>query len=312
MVVEDNPLVSIIVNCYNGEKFLRATLDSIVSQSYKNWEVVFWDNQSTDQSANIFLGYNDDRFQYFYSPSHTVLYEARNCAVKVARGDFIAFLDVDDLWSPDKLAMQIPLFQDVEVGLVYCKSWVLNESSSISHKMHKNDLPTGWVLSHLVEQYFLVLSSLVVRKSAFYSIENGFDATLNILGDLDFFIRLAINWKLDCPKEELAVYRLHGDNLGQNQRDTHVTEYKIVVRKFRGNRFISILPELDNLENELIYVEGQRYVIKRNIKMAIKSINSLPYGKLKIKLIILLVVPRPLLKWLRELSGHYFSPALEK
>jgi len=312
MVVKDNPLVSIIVNCFNGEKFLRAALDSIISQSYENWEVIFWDNQSTDQSANIFFGYADERFRYFYSPSHTVQYEARNFAVDQAGGDFIAFLDVDDLWSPEKLAMQIPLFQDVEVGLIYCKSWALNESSNISHKMHKNDPPTGWVLSQLVGQYFLVLSSVVVRKSAFYSMENGFDATLNIVGDMDFFIRLAINWKLDCPKEELAVYRLHGNNLGQNQRDTHAKEYKKIVKKFRENVFINKLPELDNLENELIYVEGQRYVIKRNIKMAIKSINSLPYGKLKMKLIILLVVPHPLLRWLRELSGHYFSPALEK
>jgi len=312
MVVKDNPLVSIIVNCFNGEKFLRAALDSIISQSYENWEVIFWDNHSTDQSANIFFVYADERFRYFYSPSHTVQYEARNQAVEKARGDFIAFLDVDDFWSPEKLAMQIPLFQDVEVGLIYCKALALNESSNVSHQMHKNDLPTGWVLSQLVAQYFLVLSSVVLRKSAFYSIKNGFDASLNIVGDMDFFIRLAINWKFDCPQEELAVYRLHGDNLGQTQRDTHAKEYKKVVKKFRENEFINKLPELDNLENELIYVEGQRYVIKRNIKMAIKSINNLPYGRLKIKLIMLLVIPRPLLRWLRWLSGHYFSPALEK
>jgi glycosyltransferase involved in cell wall biosynthesis len=312
MVAKGEPLVSIIVNCFNGEKFLGAALDSIVSQTYQNWEVIFWDNQSTDQSANIFIGYCDDRFRYFYAPSHTVLYEARNSAVDQARGNYVAFLDVDDLWSSLKLARQIPLFQDSGVGLVACKSWLLNENSNARKKMHENDLPTGWVLSQLVEKYFLVLSSLVVRKSAFYSMENGFDATLNVLGDMDFFIRLAINWKLDCLQDELAVYRLHGDNMGQNLRETHAREYKKVVKKFRDSEFINKLPELDNLENELIYVEGQRYVIKRNIKMAIKSVNSLPYGKLKIKLIILLVVPRPLLRWLRGLSGHYFSPALEK
>jgi len=312
MVVKDNPLVSIIVNCFNGEIFLRAALDSIISQSYENWEVIFWDNQSTDQSANIFLSYNEDRFRYFYAPSHTVQYEARNCAVDQAGGDFIAFLDVDDLWSPEKLAMQIPLFQNVEVGLIYCKCWALNEGSNVSHKMHKDDLPTGWVLSQLVKQYFLVLSSLVVRRSAFYSMEGGFDSELNIVGDMDFFIRLAINWKLDCAKEELVVYRLHGDNLGQNQRDTHAREYTKVVKKFRENECINQLAELGYLENELIYVNGQRYIIKRNIKMALISIYRLPWGKFKFKLIILLVVPRALLGWLRRKGGHYFSPALEK
>ena len=76
MVVRENPLVSIIVNCFNGENFLRAALDSIILQTYENWEVIFWDNHSTDQSANIFLGDTNERFRYFYSPSHTVQYEA--------------------------------------------------------------------------------------------------------------------------------------------------------------------------------------------------------------------------------------------
>ena len=73
MVFNDNPPDSISMNCFN---FLWAALDSVISRSYKNWEVIFWDNQSTDQSANIFLGDTNERFRYFYSPSHTVQYGA--------------------------------------------------------------------------------------------------------------------------------------------------------------------------------------------------------------------------------------------
>ena len=59
------PLVSIIINCFNGEKYLRNAIDSVIEQTYKNWEIIFWDNQSTDKSAEIFKSYKDKRFKYF-------------------------------------------------------------------------------------------------------------------------------------------------------------------------------------------------------------------------------------------------------
>ena len=65
MVTVENPLVSIIVNCFNGEKYLKRALQSILNQTYKNWEVVFWDNCSSDDSKKIFLEFQDSRFKYF-------------------------------------------------------------------------------------------------------------------------------------------------------------------------------------------------------------------------------------------------------
>ena len=68
------PLVTIIMNCYNGEKYLNEALQSIVNQSYKNWELIFWDNLSSDNSKKIFDSYNDKRFKYHLTDKHTVLY----------------------------------------------------------------------------------------------------------------------------------------------------------------------------------------------------------------------------------------------
>ena len=113
----NQPLVSIIMNCFNGEKYLREALDSVVNQTYLNWELIFWDNQSTDESKEIFLSYDDERFKYYYSKTHTLLSEARNCAITKSHGDFIAFLDVDDWWDINKLEKQIPLFKDKDVGI---------------------------------------------------------------------------------------------------------------------------------------------------------------------------------------------------
>ena len=114
-------LVSIIVNCYNGEKYLKKTLESIQNQRYENWELIFWDNQSKDQSKDIFESFNDTRFKYFYADEHTPLYEARTLACKKSNGDFIAFLDCDDWWYEDFLSAREVFFSNPKYKFSFSK-----------------------------------------------------------------------------------------------------------------------------------------------------------------------------------------------
>lgn len=146
----DPPLVSILMNCYNGEKYLRAALDSVLAQTYRNWELIFWDNRSTDRSADILQSYNEPRLKYFYAPKHTRLYEARNHALAQSQGEYVAFLDVDDWWCIDKLEMQVPLFDDTQVGIV-CGNFVFaNEITKTRFKRNKATVPMGWVVNDLL------------------------------------------------------------------------------------------------------------------------------------------------------------------
>ena len=124
-----SPLVSIIVNCFNGEKYLKKTLSSILEQTYQNWEVIFWDNQSSDNSKKIFYEFQDKRFKYFYSERHTSLYEARNGAINNSSGEIIAFLDTDDWWHKEKLDKQIKFFKDSKIGLVYSNCYLYHEKT---------------------------------------------------------------------------------------------------------------------------------------------------------------------------------------
>ena len=113
-------LVSIILNCYNGEKYLQQALSSVEKQSYKNWELIFWDNKSTDNSKNIFQSFKNKKFKYYLSKKHTSLYKARNLAIKKSRGQFISFIDADDLWERNKLKKQVELFlRNKQVSLIY-------------------------------------------------------------------------------------------------------------------------------------------------------------------------------------------------
>ena len=110
------PLISIIMNCYNGGQYLEESINSVINQTYKNWELIFWDNLSTDNSFKIFEKFKDKRLKYFCSKMHNVLYDARNLAIQKAQGDFIAFLDTDDIWLSDKIEKQLPKFDDPKVG----------------------------------------------------------------------------------------------------------------------------------------------------------------------------------------------------
>ena len=123
----NNPLVSIIINCFNGEKYLSQTLNSILNQTYQNWEIIFWDNQSTDNSAEIFNSYKDSRFKYYYAKEHTNLFKARNLAIEESKADFFAFLDTDDLWEKNKLELQMTHFNNPEVGVVFSNLWILKK-----------------------------------------------------------------------------------------------------------------------------------------------------------------------------------------
>ena len=123
--INEQPFVSIIMNCFNGETYLKESINSILSQTYQNWELIFWDNKSQDKSAEIFKGYEDKRLKYFCATEHTTLYKARNLAIEKARGDYIAFLDTDDLWEYNKLEMQVPLFFNPEIAVVYSNFWLM-------------------------------------------------------------------------------------------------------------------------------------------------------------------------------------------
>ena len=100
---EKQELVSIILNCYNGEKYLKDALETVINQSYYNWELIFWDNKSTDNSAKILRTFKIKKLKYFLSKKHTSLYAARNLAIKKATGEYIGFIDADDLWEKNKL-----------------------------------------------------------------------------------------------------------------------------------------------------------------------------------------------------------------
>ena len=297
----DVPVVSIIMNCYNGEKYLREALDSVLAQTYRNWELIFWDNQSTDRSAEILKSYNERRFKYFCASQHTtVLYEARNYAFEKAQGKFIAFLDVDDWWKPEKLEKQVPLFDDPEVGIVCGNYWFVNEKKNTERKWINWSVSTGEVLNDLLSHCFVGLLTLMVRRSAIDQLEYPCDPRYHVMGDFDLVIRLAVNWKLDFISQPVAFYRWHGKNESAFCSERELNELKIWYSEMKEHPIISMQPGFRVILDRINYLNGMQLVYKQNRFGAYAVWRSLLGGKLKAKLFIAMLLPLPILKLLRQ------------
>ena len=183
--MEDKPLVSIIVNCYNGEKYLRETIDSILNQTYHNYEVIFWDNQSTDSTASIIKSYKNERFNFYYAPKHTTLGEARNLALDKIKGQFLTFLDSDDVWERDFLerAVGVLSIYKNKFSFYYSNyySWIDGEEL-VEYNTEKNS--GNRTFKDLLSKYMVGMSAAVINVNSIIIADTKFEFGLDEDGNV--------------------------------------------------------------------------------------------------------------------------------
>ncbi len=291
-----NPLVTIIMNCYNGEKYLDESLKSIINQSYKNWELIFWDNISTDNSKKIFDKFKDKRFNYFLAKEHTVLYEARNLAIKKAKGDFIAFLDTDDLWLNNKLSEQIKLFSNKNVGLVYGNYWRYNSKRFFKKKKlaSKFKLPSGKITSILLKKYFIGMLTVIVRKENLNLNKDTFNVKFDLLSDMDFILRFSKNYEFACLQEPVAISRQHQDQLQNKNLTKQAIQMGKWYEEIKFSKEFGDEKKLINLKNRCNFFKILSYINEKQYLRSIKEIVLHPNFLEKVKLIIILLLPKQL------------------
>lgn len=291
----NNPLVSVIMNCYNGEKYLKEALASVVSQTFTNWEIIFWDNQSTDNSAAIFRSYADPRFKYFSAPQHTVLYEARNFAILKSQGDLIAFLDVDDWWEPEKLKDQVVVFEDEIIGLACSSYFLVNERKEKIESSIIGPFPSGNVLNEMLGEYFIHVSTLVIRRKAILSLEYWCDPRFNIIGDLDIVIRLMLNWKLASLPQPLAYYRWHKKNTGFTSDYMISDELAVWIEEFRLIEAISDQPNFQKIVAKTKWYQVIKCIYDGKRLRALSLLKGVP-ALSQVKAIVALLLPNSIVR----------------
>ena len=289
----DNPCVSIIINCYNGEKYLNETLESVLNQTYNNWEVIFWDNQSTDSSAKIFKSFQDKRFHYFYASEHTSLYKARNLAIEKSNCDFISFLDTDDLWDKNKLELQMDFFKDQKVGVVFSNVWIIKKNINVKKLYSKKKLPSGYIYKNLIKNYNVSILTAVIRKKYYLKLEKNFDERFTMIGDFDLFLRLSKLCEFKSVQLPLAFYRLHGGNLTITMKEKEVEEFETWLNENRHNLDKY---DIENFQKNLNQRKFINFKIDGNYLKPLKLLLGNKLNIFNFKNIIIFFIPVFLLK----------------
>ena len=220
------------------------------------------------------------------------MYEARNYAVEKTSGDFLTFLDVDDLWSINKIEKQIELFNDKKVGLVYGNYSVFGKDiNNYKHSKIKK-LPSGYTLDKLLEEYSVGLLTIMIRRNAYESLTKKFDKRFHIIGDFDLVMRLSAYWKFECIQEVVAFYRQHDDNESLKHRDKFIKESLIWYSEMKFH------PDFSS--KEIIYKRFHLYLYHDaildktqggSLMRAISVFNILPMNVLRMKLLIVILMP---------------------
>ena len=261
-----NPLVSIVINCYNSDEYLEIAIDSAINQTYKNWEIIFWDNQSTDESANIVKSYEDERINYFYAPVHTPLGEARNLAIEKAKGEWVCILDCDDIWHKNKLQAAFDKLDSYKnkdmVSLLYSKTIYIDEKGEEFGRFHEHY--SGRIHDLLLQRGdFVFISSAIFRKDVLDKVGK-IDVNLHYAEDYDVILKVTKDYYALCVDKFHTFYRVHRNNL----TSTKVYEYDVENFEFL-NKYVK--------DNNLGF-ELKKAVFLENSKRMTASIFKL-FGK---------------------------------
>lgn len=231
------PLVSVIMNCRNSSRYLSQALDSIYRQTFKDYEIIFWDNQSSDGSGEIALSYGEP-LCYFRGDTYLPLGAARNAAIEKARGKYLAFLDCDDIWLPEKLEKQVRLLESNEgLGLVYSDCHLIDSNGNYrkntyfsSHKPFR-----GHVFNELLFDDFIPLLSAIIRKEMLNKV-GVFNPRYEIAEEYDLWLRIAQYYHIDFVEQPLAEYRIHGESVSSAKQAEMIDEVFQILEYWSGDR----------------------------------------------------------------------------
>ena len=230
-----NKTVSIIMNCYNGQDFLKESINSVINQTYKKWELIFYDNCSTDRSAKIIKEYKDKRVKYFKSKKKINLGLARKNALSKANGYYVAFLDTDDIWKRNKLKTQLKFLKKKEIGFCISNSVFFNKLKSKNFYSKKKNFNKK-VFYELIENYFISFDTVIIKSEYLKKLNHTLDARFNIIHDMDLLIRLSDICEMNYAPLSLSKWRMREESLSYNNFSAIIKEKKKLIKKIKKSK----------------------------------------------------------------------------
>lgn len=282
--------VSVIIPAYNAEKYIAETIESVLRQSYQDYEIIVVDDGSTDKTRSILESYTD-RVRYFYKENGGPA-SARNLGIKHARGEYIALLDADDIWLPQKLEKQIEVFEkSPDIGLVHSGSIVFDDKNINPERIRFKDerYCSGDVFPYLFICNFIGNSTVVLRKTCFDAV-GLFDESPGFFGteDYDMWLRISYRYAVEFIPTPLIKYREHANQISRNFEKAYLNEKNVIqkaVRNFPDIQKRVNIPIADRFA-ELSFEYGYQYLTSGNLIPARRKFKECLGYKLEFKSII--------------------------
>lgn len=211
------PLVSVVICAYNGEKYLAKSIESVLSQTYRNFELVIVDDGSTDGTANLIRKYADQNacIRPFFRTNHG-LPASRNFAFENAKGEWVAIIDQDDLCYPTRLARQLEVAANhPTAAMIFCDTDFINEQDEVlGRHLTKFSLPRdfiekGWAGNLLLQVgCYIDSEAFFMRRDAIHAV-GAMDVGLRYACDYEYFIRVGLMFDFAYTKDVLCAWRVH-------------------------------------------------------------------------------------------------------
>jgi len=293
------PLVSIVMPAYNSARHIGRAIESVLRQTYETWELIIVDDGSTDDTSDVVKGFADDRIEYVRTKNGGAS-AARNAGLDKARGEVVAFLDSDDVWYADKLAVQMATFRkSPEVVLTYCNYDRIDGSGRRleSHRFSLAKLPQGRRLDPLLVRSALGPATAIAIRRDTLDACGRFDVELPVSEDWDLWWRVALRGELRYVSRALAAYRVHAGTLSERYDLLQRCDRIVIGRMFSdaelGRRFPA--GKLQRLRNRAeairLYNAGSGHLRAGNPKHAAASfLESMRTSMHDIRQVVMLAV----------------------
>lgn len=223
----NEPLVSVVIATFNMGQYLPDAIESVLSQTWENLELIVVDDGSNDNTADRMTRFNADPRVRYIQTENRGQPRAKNRGIKEAYGDFIAFCDADDLWHPEKLKIQMPLFAVRDVGVVYSEVSYIDQNGNDVNKPRPYERHSGDVTHHLVMKNFIPFGTAIIRRACIE--KNGvFDEAISMGIDWDLWLRYSVDWKFQYSSHKTYIYRIWPGQMSMNYRGRYNHAFKIL------------------------------------------------------------------------------------
>jgi glycosyltransferase involved in cell wall biosynthesis len=237
-----DPLISIIIPTYNRARLLGRSIQSILNQTFQNFEIIVVDDCSSDNTEKVVKGFHDERVRYIRHEERKGANFARNTGIRVARGEYVAFQDSDDEWLPEKLEKQMRAFKNdpPDLGVVYTSFWLIGKGRKTYCPSSDVKQKEGNIHDILLETNFISTQTAVVKKACFEKV-GMFDEILPCLQEWELWIRISKYYRFKHIDEPLVNAYLQPDSISRNMNALIIAQ-KRILEKYFGE--ISKKPEL--------------------------------------------------------------------